>query len=53
MRRRYRLWQFIGSNDSIIGLGGIMIMIFTGCKCQILRHIYAGISIVAMWRDQV
>lgn len=37
MRRECRLWQCIGSIDSIIWLANTMI--FTGCKCNITPHI--------------
>ena len=44
------LWQCTGSTDSTIWLADTMTS--TGCRCQTLRLMYAGILTARVWQNQ-
>ena len=44
------LWQCIGSIDSITWSADTMI--FTGCRCQTSRFMYADTPIAAIWQNR-
>jgi len=50
MIRECHLWQCTGSNDSTIWLADTMTS--TGCRCQTLRLMYAGILTARIWQNQ-
>lgn len=49
MMTAIHLWRCIGNIDSIVWWLDIMISI--ECRCRTLRHMYADILIVQIWRS--